>query len=269
MQTNLEKSQTKKYLFLSILGIGFIMLIANFVGQEVIKLTTNLLYVPVPGALLVLSIIIAVRFSVKGEHGRAWILFVGAAASWFTAEQIWLVYDLVYQIDPFPSLADFFYLAGYPFLFLFSIYYLKPLKSAISKKTLTYVSLAAMTLLIPSLYMASGQDSQIDDFELALALIYPIADAIILIPALIGVILFFRGAVNFLWSLICVAIILNVVADTGFLITSMDGSYYMGHPIDMLFLWAYILFSFGVYSHIQIFKKHSPNIKSQSLDDLR
>ena len=126
-----------------------------------------------------------------------------------------------------------------------------------------------MTLLIPSLYMASGQDSQIDDFELALALIYPIADAIILIPALIGVILFFRGEVNFLWSLICVAIILNVVADTGFLITSMDSSYYMGHPIDMLFLWAYILFSFGVYSHIQIFKRHNPRIRSQSLEDLR
>jgi len=269
MQANIEKSQTKKYLLLSILCIGFIMMIANFVGQEVTTLTTNLLYVPVPGMLVVLSIIIAARFSLKGKHGRAWILFVGFAVSWFTAEQIWLVYDLVYQIDPFPSLADFFYLAGYPFLFLFSIYYLKPLKSTISKKTLTYVSLAAMTLLIPSLYMASGQDSQIDDFELALALIYPIADAIILIPALIGVILFFRGEVNFLWSLICVAIILNVVADTGFLITSMDGSYYMGHPIDMLFLWAYILFSFGVYSHIQIFKKHSPNIKSQSLDDLR
>jgi len=269
MQTNLEKSQTKKYLLLSILGTGFIMLTANFAGQEVTNLTTNLLYVPVPGALVVLSIMIAARFSVKGEHGRAWIFFVGVAVSWFIAEQIWLVYDLVYQIDPFPSLADFFYLAGYPFLFLFSIYYLKPLQRAISKKTLTYVSLTAVTLLIPSVYMALDQNSQIGDFELALALSYPIVDAIVLIPALIGVILFFRGEVNFLWSLICVAIILNVVADTGFLITSMNGSYYMGHPIDMLFLWAYILFSFGVYSHIQIFKKHRPNIKSQSLDDLR
>ena len=269
MQTNLEKSQTKKYLLLSILGTGFIMLIANFGGQEVTKLTTNLLYVPVPGALLVLSIIIAVRFSVKGEHGRAWILFVGLAASWFIAEQIWLVYDLVYQTDPFPSLADFFYLAGYPFLFLFSIYYLKQMKDAISKKTLTYTSLAAIALLVPSLYMAYSTDSEISAFELTLALIYPIADAIVLIPALIGVILFFRGEVNFLWSLMCVAIILNVVADTGFLITSMDGSYYMGHPIDMLFLWAYILFSFGVYSHIHIFKKRYHYTKSQSLKDLR
>jgi hypothetical protein len=269
MQTNLEIPQTKKYLLLSILGTGFIMMIANFVGQDVTKLTTNLLYVPVPGALLVLSIIIASRFSVKGEHGRAWILFVGVAASWFVAEQIWLVYDLVYEIDPFPSEADFFYLAGYPFLFLFSIYYLKPLKDAISKKMLAYASLTAMTLLIPLLYMAYGTDSEISAFELTLALSYPIVDAIVLIPALIGVILFFRGEVNFLWSLVCVAIVLNVIADTGFLITSMNGSYYMGHPIDMLFLWAYILFSFGVYSHIKIFKKYHPYISTQSLDDLR
>lgn len=269
MQTNLEKLQTKKYLLFSMVGTGFVMLFANLAGQEVTTITTNLLYVPVPGALVVLSIIIAVRFNGQGEHGRAWFLFVGVAASWFIAEQIWIVYDLVYKTDPFPSIADIFYLTGYPFLFMFSIYYLKPLKNAISKKTIVYLSLAAITLLIPSLYMVYNTDSEISPFELTLALSYPIADAIVLIPALIGVILFFRGEVNFLWSLVCIAMLLNVTADTGFLITSMDGSYYTGHPIDMLYLWAYILFSFGVCSHIQIFKKHRSNIKSENLQDLR
>jgi len=269
MQTNLEKPQTKKYLVFSILGIGFVMLAANLAGQEITSLTTNLLLVPLPGTLVVLSIIIAARFSAAGEHGRAWLLFVGLAASWFTAEQIWLVYDLVYKTDPFPSMADIFYLAGYPFLFLFSIYYLKPLKEAISKKTIICASFAAIALLTPSLYMAYDTDSEISTFELVLALSYPIADAIVLVPALIGVILFFKGEVNFLWSLVCLAIVLNVVADTGFLITSMDDSYYTGHPIDILYLWSYILFSFGVYSHIQIFKRHRPNTKSQCLDDLR
>lgn len=269
MQTNLEKSQTKKYLLFSLLGIGFVMLVANLAGQDVATLASNLLYVPVPGALAVLSIVIVARFNVKGEHGRAWILFVGFAVLWFIAEQIWIVYELVYQIDPWPSIADIFYLLGYPFLFLFSIYYLKPVKDAISKKITVYASLAAITLLIPSLYMAYDTDSEISTFELTLALSYPIADTIVLIPALIGVILFFRGEVNFLWSLMLIALVLNGVADIGFLITSMDSSYYTGHPIDMLFLWAYALFSFGVYGHIQIFKKHRPNIKSQSLTYLR
>jgi len=269
MQTNLEKSQTNKHLLLSILIVGFVMLFANVAGQEIAMLTTALLYVPVPGVLVVLSIILAARFCVKGKHGISWIFFVGLATSWFIAEQLWLVYELVYDIDPFPSMADFFYVTGYPFLFLFSLYYLKPLKDAISRKTIAYASLAAMTLLIPSLYMTYDTDSQIGPFEVALALSYPIADTIVLIPSLIGVILFFKGQVNFLWSLVCIAIALNVVADTGFLITSMNDSYYAGHPIDMLYLWAYILFSFGVYSHIQIFKKHNPWIKSQSLDDLR
>lgn len=269
MQTNLEKSQTKKYLLFSILAVGFVMLFANVAGQETATLAANILFVPIPAVLVVLSIIIAKRFSVKGKHGMSWIFFVGLATSWFIAEQLWIVYELVYKIDPFPSTADFFYVAGYPFLFLFSLYYLKPLKDAISKKTIAYASLAAMTLLIPSLYMAYDADSQIGPFEVALALSYPIADTIVLIPALIGVILFFKGEVNFLWSLVCIAIVLNVAADTGFLITSMNDSYYTGHPIDILYLWAYILFSFGVYSHIQIFKKHNPWIKSQSLDDLR
>jgi len=269
MQTNLEKSQTNKHLLLSILIVGFVMLFANVAGQEITMLTTALLYVPVSGALVVLSIILAARFGVKGKHGISWIFFVGLATSWFIAEQLWLVYELVYDIDPFPSMADFFYFTGYPFLFLFSLYYLKPLKDAISRKTVAYASLVAMTLLVPSLYMAYDTDSEMSSFEVALALGYPIADAIVLVPALIGVILFFRGAVNFLWSLACIAIVLNVVADTGFLVSSMNGSYYTGHPVDLLFLWAYILFSFGVYSHIKIFKKYNIHESTQSLEDLR
>lgn len=251
------------------LAVGFAMLFANMANQEITMLITNLLYVPVPAALVVLSIIIAARFSIKGKHGISWIFFVGLALSWFIAEQLWIVYELVYEIDPFPSMADFFYFAGYPFLFLFSLYYLKPLKDAISRKTIACVSLAAVAVLIPSLYIAYDTDSEMSSFEVALALGYPIADAIVLAPALIGVILFFRGEVNFLWSLVCIAIVLNVVADTGFLVSSMNGSYYSGHPVDLLFLWAYILFSFGVYSHIKIFKKNNNHASSQSLEDLR
>ena len=268
VQTRLEKINSNKFLLFSLLATGFIMLYVNFLDSETRTIISDLIYVPIPGAMVVLSIIIAIRFRISGKHGKAWILFAIFAASWFTAEQIWMVEELVYKIDPWPSLADFFYLAGYPLLVAFSIFYLAPVKNAISKKLVISATIVSVMLLIPTLYLASTPDSEIGVFEVALASSYPILDAIILCPAIIGVVLFFKGEVNFLWSLICTATILNVIADTGFLVLSMDDSYYTGHPIDLLYLWAYILFAFGVYSHIKIFKSRI-NDPYEDVDDLR
>ncbi len=254
MQTLLEKINSYKFLLSSLISTGFIMLLANLLADETRTLMTDLLFIPVPGALLVLSIIIARRFRASGKHGKAWILFTIFAISWFTAEQIWLVYELIYEIDPWPSVADFFYLSGYPFLFAFSILYLLPVRKAISKKLVISSLLITVALLIPSFTLVYQINSSENAFEVALAASYPVLDAIVLCPALIGVALFFKGEVNFLWSLVCMAVVLNVIADVGFLMLSMDNSYYTGHPIDWLYLWAYLLFAFGVYSHIRIFR---------------
>ncbi|MGI0009782.1 MAG: hypothetical protein ACREAE_00085, partial [Nitrosopumilaceae archaeon] len=237
-----------------ILASAIVMFVANLSDPETRMLITDVAYVPTTAILMILSIMMAIRFRTKGQHAKAWILFVCFTSSWFIAEQLWLVYELVYKIDPWPSMADFFYLAGYPLLVTFSIFYLKPVKKAISRKLVISAVTISGVLLIPTLYIASGPNSEISNFEVALASSYPILDALILCPAIIGVTLFFKGEVNFLWSLICAATILNVIADTGFLVLSIDDSYYTGHPIDLLYLWAYILFAFGVYSHMKIFK---------------
>ncbi|MGI0011293.1 MAG: hypothetical protein ACREAE_07825, partial [Nitrosopumilaceae archaeon] len=91
---------------------------------------------------------------------------------------------------------------------------------------------------------------------------------IILIPAIIGVVLFFRGKVNFLWVLMCIAIISETIADTGFLLATIDDSYYQRHPVDILFIWYYIIFSFGVYSHITIFRNHRKD-PYKNIEELR
>ena len=242
---------------------------ANFFGKDIAKIVGNSLYLPVAGTAVILSLILAYRFRAKGAHGKAWIIFTAFIVSWFVAEQLWMLYDLVYNIDPFPSTADLFYLTGYPLYFVFMMFYLKPVKKAISKKMLVSTSLISIAMVVPTIYFAIDVGSDMSEFERALAASYPIADAIILVPAMIGMVLFFKGEVNFMWSLMCLAIILNVVADTGFLITNLDDSYYTGGILDMLYLWAYVLFIFGMYSHIKIFKTHSYEKKYYDVEDLK
>lgn len=255
MQNNFEKLQEQKSLFVCLLVTGIGITVSTFFGKEAVKVITDFTYIPVAGAFVILSIIISSIFRKTGNHGKAWLVFTGTAISWFIAETTWTIYELVYHTNPFPSYADAFYIAGYPFLFLFSILYLKPFKKLISRKIILSTSLIAVTVLIPSLYMTIESSSDESKFAIVLGITYPVADAIILIPAMIGIFLFFRGEVNFLWTLLLIGILFEVIADTGFQYFTLNDSYYTGHPVDILFIWSYIMFSFGVYSHIQIFKK--------------
>lgn len=207
-------------------------------------------------ALVVLSVIISKRFGLHGDHGKAWFLFTIFASLWFIAERIALYYNLTTGSEPFPSEADAFWLAGYPFLFAFLLLYIKPVKEMISKKILVLACLIAVVSLIPCMSEKTNIFSEENNLDTIIGISYPIADAILLVPAILGVSLFFRGRVNFLWSLMCLAILFEMAADIGFFFAEMDDSYYQGHPVDILFIWYYIIFSFGVYSHITIFKEH-------------
>jgi hypothetical protein len=254
MSTPLQKLKSQRFMLYMLAATAFAILVAESIGKEAAIVFTNWIFVPIPGALVVLSILSVKRHGITGSHGKAWISFAVFSAMWFIAEQVWMVLELFYNQKPFPSMADFFYIAGYPAYFVFAVLYIKPVKSGITRKMVMGSLLVAIGVLVPNLYMTFENNSDEDQLSTTLAAFYPVADAIVLVPALIGVALFFGGKVNFAWSLMLVGIIIEVVADTGFQYFSLDNSIYTGHPVDILFLWSYILFLFGVYNNIKIFK---------------
>ena len=119
MQFNATKFQLKKSLLLSVIAIGLLIVAATLFGKETVKLVTDFTYIPVSGTLVVLSSILSMRFRRTGNHGKAWLFFLAISVSWFIAETTWSALELAYHENPFPSIADIFYLAGYPFWFGF------------------------------------------------------------------------------------------------------------------------------------------------------
>lgn len=255
MQASPQKNSSIQKIFFVIIAVAVINLIANYFGEEVATIVGNFMYIPAAGSLLVVSVIVLQRLGTSGKHGTALIALVGFAVCWFFAEIIWILQELYFKIDPFPSAADLFYLVGYPFLLMFLISYLEPLKNGITKEILALAVLSAIVVLVSSLYVVFNEDEELSNYEFALLAGYPVADAIVLVPSLLGVILFFKGKVNFMWTLVFVGVISLYVADTTFLYTQLEDSYYTGHPLEMLFHFMYFLMVFGIYDYMKIFKK--------------
>lgn len=263
MQTTLDVVLSKKYLIISLMVIAVINLAANLISQDLAILVGNLGYIPITGTFLVLSLLIASRFGLTGNHGLAWFSFAAFAVSWFIAEMLWVHQELVLKEDPFPSAADIFYIVGYPFLLMFFVAYLQPVRAAITKKILGLSSAVSVGVLLPSLYLVLGNGIHADSLNVILGAIYPVFDAMVIIPAMIGVVLFFKGHVNFMWTLVCLGIICLFVADTAFLFGQNEDSYYTGNPAEILFYWNYVFLAFGVHNHLTLFKKEK---KSSPID---
>lgn len=259
MQTALDTVLSKKYLIASLFTVAIVILGANFVSIDLAILVGNLSYIPTTGAFSIMAILIAFRFGLAGNHGLAWFSFAAFALSWSIADLIWVYQELYLKEDPFPSSADIFYIVGYPFLLMFLISYLQPVRSSITKKMFAVSSAISIGILIPSLYLVLGNGIHIDSLSMTLGVIYPVFDAMVIMPAMIGVALFFKGRVNFMWTLICLGILCSFVVDIAFLFKQNEDSYYTGNPIDILFHWTYVLLAFGVYGHLSLFKKENPN----------
>lgn len=148
--------------------------------------------------MLVVSIINSLCHGLKGSHGKAWFFFLLAVSSWFVAEMILIVYELVLENDPSPSSADYFYLIGYPFYFVFAMMYLKPVMGRINRKMMVVGSSTGLLLLIPTIFFVFDGKYDATLEELFWALSYPIADSIVLVPATFAVALFFEGKVIFM-----------------------------------------------------------------------
>jgi len=264
LQPKAKGIKANGFLISSLLGVGFIVMAANFIGKSFATATTDLLFLPVSGILLVLAIIISVRFKAKGNFGSAYLFFAGFAGCWFSAEMVWMTNELYNQLNFLHYVNDYLYLSGYPFLLLFARYYLKSIESVISQKMLAYAFLTTIVFFIPTFYTTYSYNPNASMGQIIWAGIYPLLDAILLFPTVLGMILFFKGNVSFLWSLMFIAVLLNIIADSGFFYLDINRSYYSGSPIDILYLWSYVLFSFGIYSHIKIFKKR----KMKSFDNL-
>jgi len=254
--------KTHKYLLI-LLAVSVISLQTGyFVDEDSAWWISSLVYMVVPGALVVLCSLLTIKMARSGQSIKIILLFTLSVSMSFVAEQIWFVYGLI-GIDPFPSWADFFYLAAYPPLVLFLFKLIKIPIRTIPKSNLLFVGLLVSSFFIPtywSTYESMGEQSILD---LVLALLYPVADIIVLVPLLIGV-LYWIDKRNYFLTYLLLGAFVTLVADTLYVYLFQKDLYSVYGPVDILWIWGYIFYIFAILPSNRflgyIKKDYYPNI---------
>jgi len=184
---------------------------------------------------------------------------------WFFAEQTWNLYEHVLDIDPYPSIADFFYIAAPLFMFGALVNFLKTENSKITKKKLFIACFISALVLTPSIFLIIEKNPESDILETMVAFSYPMVDSVLLVPVIISILFTISTRKNFFWTMILLGVIILIMADSIFLFLVVNDEYVDGHPIDILWISSYTIWAFMMFYSIVQSKSHE-NEKVDSIN---
>lgn len=175
----------------------------------------------------------------------AWAMVAGALALAASGHAIWYWLDL-HGLDPFPSLADAFYLAIYP-LFLAALWMLGrrsgPDDGAFSDALIVGISAAVLGWAV--LIAPYVQDPELTTTQLVVSAAYPVAD-LILLPLILRLVFLQRTRVT-AHLLLLLGMLAYLAADMLYAHGNSAGWYAPGGLTDTLWLVAYALFMAAVW----------------------
>ncbi|HKO64764.1 MAG TPA: hypothetical protein VJU13_06150 [Candidatus Nitrosocosmicus sp.] len=184
--------------------------------------------------------------------------------SWFSAEAMFGYYSGVLKTDPYPSMADIFYLAGYIFivLLLWSLNKAYKIEISVFVSLLVTFSLIAFYVLYVSVFIFNVYSLSGSIIDLMLVFAYPIFDLLIIIS---GFLYYFREKEISLnkgylsWLLFSAFGFFFFLADVIFGFDDLFGFSQDDHLFDLFFNIGYLMLGISVLTRIFYLNIHSRN----------
>ena len=141
--------KSKTFLSASFITSIFLVSVTNVISSDLAKINSNIFFIVLPSVLSILSVRLMIKHPSERTLLFGFVLFSILSA---IAETLFIVYESVLQINPFPSIADGFWLIGYLALFAFFVLYLRPLRHIIPKKIIIFATIVSVGFLIPTVH---------------------------------------------------------------------------------------------------------------------
>ncbi len=189
----------------------------------------------------------------QGEARRAWSMIALAITFYFAGDVTWAYIEQILQDDPFPSLADAFYLA-FPLCLLIGLLWLPktPLSRLESLKLGLDVAVivGAAGVFSWQAFLAQAIVYYGNDYlSLGVSLAYPVADLALL--ALLLLMALRQTSSGTYQLLLGSGLTLLIYADTTYNVQNATESYVTGTLLDSAWSWAIVLFGLAAFSTLQ------------------
>lgn len=201
--------------------------------------------------VMVSALIISKIYWPSKVFGKAYFSLGIAFGMWLIAEILWQIFENVLFIEPYPSIADIFYFAFYPFALYHIITNLRGFEVRITKKTKIWmVAIPAVIIGIYS-YEAIIQWGEIG-FDFYYSLIFVTIASVSTSFAILGALTFRQGAFAVVWSLLAVGIFLHVLSDVWYYYLEVFSEYTDTHVVNVFWQAGWMIIIYSLYKHQKV-----------------
>lgn len=251
------------YIFINIFQIG---------GDTFIINLNNLMVIPLAVGTTFLSFMLWRQIKTGNLKSYLWLGLTIGWTMWTIAELWWAIASLIGQEVPYPSWADFFWLAGYiPMYFAVwgRLRLLPKISNSAQRTALWILSLAILgfTILFILLPILLQSDLSVI-IESVISIAYPIADTVLLILVLRLLFSYQQGNYGQAWRWIASGFVLLAIGDLVFAYASTNNMYYPEQQVNLLstmgvdvpYNLSYLVWIIGLYLLQNLLKTYQPII---------
>lgn len=229
----------------------------------------NYLFNIAPLIALIAGIYTLKKYGIKSIHGKTILFLTIGVGLLFTGEMIWTFFELYLNIDPYPSIADIFYLLAYPFFFYGILNQLKLGKIDWNKKNISISIFMLVLLSIVTIYYGIyyAYDVESSFSENLVGISYGVGDLILLAATIliINLSLEFKGGVlSKAWILFGIGIYITWIADIAYAIywEPYDELVWFFRQIDYLWIAGYLFMAYSFLIQTRVITELTNNFKS-------
>lgn len=174
-----------------------------------------------------------------------------AFTCFFVGDIIWNYYTIILLEDPYPSLADIFYISFYPLAMYHLVSNIKYFREKINPQTI--LLLVALSIIIIGWYSYLAiQEVDVIEFDTLLAIFYAALSAITLSLAILGLIVFYKSVLGQVWSLFASGMFILMVSDTWYYYAELGSGYTGNHPVNVLWTLAFMVIAYALIKHTRV-----------------
>ena len=197
------------------------------------------------------ALIVARKYRGPRVFGRAYLSLAAAFFSVALGEIIYNVSLFVFNVDPFPSIADVFFFLLYPFSLLHLIINIKFFKIKHDFKNISWVVVLTLFIILVYSYLAYGviEEFNVDFFY---GLIFISGASVITSIGVYGAIIVRNIPLGRSWMLLVGGILLGTIGDIWYQYLEILGGYDTDHVVNLFWYASYLVIIYSLYKHYKI-----------------
>ncbi len=201
-----------------------------------------------PLVVAVVGFFLAYRYKGSLVFGKSYLFLSLGFFSLFVAEVVYSVYDLVLDIEPYPSIADIFFFAYIPLLIAHLILNIRFFQPSTKNITKIWVSITPIIITASYVLLSLSEIGEVN-FDFYYGSVFVAATSIALALTILGTRIFKEGALGKTWLILLLGIFALTFADDWYYYLEISGDYDLTHPVNTFWYAGYWIIAYALLKH--------------------